>query len=313
MTPSLTNPLNLAIIGFGSQAQSWAANLSDSGHNVSIYLRKDSISTQNVKEKGFNQKTLDQFSKESNQFDFTLLLTPDHTHQQIIESYLKDIKDLNLVLAHGYSHWKHEFKNNYSNLNFFLLAPKAIASELRSNYLEDKTLFAAVSDLHNETFQRLVFGLGIKKPILSTFEEESVADLFSEQSLLCGLIPYAAKMSYRKLVEKDVNPEIAFIECWHEVKLIADAMIQFGPQGLFDLISPNALIGADRFKTQHLDDEWNEKLEQCFNSIKNRDFIEYESKNDINVIRAKVLEYWGKSDIQKTYEQLGQNEHSGQK
>ena len=290
MTPSLSNPLNLAIIGFGSQAKVWAANLSESGHNVSIYLRKNSLSIENVKSSGFCIEPLEQISEKSPLLDFVILLTPDHTHCEILELYLKSIKGLNLVVAHGYSYWKHDFEQSYPEALFFLLAPKAIASELRSNYLTGKKLFAAVSDLNHVPFQSLIASLGIKKPILSTFEEESVADLFSEQSLLCGLIPYAAKMSYEKLVEKGVNPEIAYIECWHEVKLIADAMLQYGPKGLFELISPNALIGANLFKNQYFSEDWNQKLEECFNNIKNRDFIAYESQNDINMIKAKVMD-----------------------
>jgi ketol-acid reductoisomerase len=310
MTSSVTNPLSIAIIGFGSQAQAWAANLSDSGHNVSIYLRNDSISAQNVKEKGLQLCSLDNFSSNPDEHDFVLLLTPDHTHFDVIQKYFRDINGLNIVLGHGYSHWKHQFETQLSQHQFFLLAPKAIASEVRSNYLDEKPLYAAVSTLKDESFQRLIFGLGIKKPILSSFEEEAIADLFSEQSLLCGLVPYAAKMSYEKLVEKNINPEIAFIECWHEVKLIADAMIKFGPKGLFEIISPNALLGAELFKNQHLNQDWEDKLEKSLQSIKNKDFIEYESQNDINVIRAKVLEFWEKSDIQKTFEKLDQ---SGQK
>lgn len=301
MTSYSFNKLDIAIIGFGAQAQAWSQNLLDNGHQVTIYLRKDSISLQKVKALGLNVKTLTQLQPEHDCF---VLLTPDHTHFSILEQYFRALKQVSIILAHGYSHWKHNFQEVFPDLNFMLLAPKAIASELRANFLETKPIFAACSQSENPLMTALSQGIGITNCINSDFQEEAIADLFSEQSLLCGLIPYAARMSYQELVDNGTNPEIAYIECWHEVKLIADAMINFGPKGLFELISPNALMGAELFKKQYLNQDWKQNLQQCLSSIKNREFIEYESQNDMDMLRTTVLEDWANSEIQKTYTAL---------
>lgn len=293
--------LNVALIGFGAQAEAWARNLADNQHQVTIYLRKDSISIQKVKALGFKVYPLEELT---NSYDFLVILTPDHTHYQVLDKYFKALTSGDIVFAHGYSFWKHELKQAFPQLTFHLLAPKAIASELRANFLDKKPLYAACSGEGKNLIDSLASAIGVTKVVRSNFKEEAIADLFSEQSLLCGLLPYAARKSYDKLVEDGINPEIAYIECWHEVKLIADAMLNFGPKHLFQLISPNALIGAELFKNNYLDQQWDKNLQQTLQSIKNRDFIDYESKNDVSVIRDRVLEDWANSDIQKTYESL---------
>ena len=311
--------LTVAIIGLGSQAKAWAANLSDNGHSVTIFLRKDSTSLESVKRAGYHHKELSlmknwQDNKGAKEdYDFYLLLTPDETHDELLSTYFNWSKQTNtapkIVLAHGYSHWKSNFETKYPYLHFYLLAPKAIASELRSNFLQKKPIFAATkspTSVHNDikAFEILVADLGVTRAISADFKEEAVADLFSEQTLLCGLLPYSAKASFNTLVEAGINPELAYIECWHEVKLIADAMIEYGPAGLFDLISPNALIGAEEFRKKKVDKGWNDTLLSTLNSIKKGDFIQIESQTQTNVLKAEVLKEWEESKIQTVYNSL---------
>lgn len=297
-------PLNVAVIGFGSQAQAWTQNLQDSGHQIQVYLRQDSTSVENVKSFNLAPKLLTDLKPNIDQIDFILLLTPDHTHDQILTSLDLPESRASIILGHGYSHWKYDFHQKYPHLDFKLLAPKSIASEIRSHFLNKSPIFAAVSDDEDARLRILAEGIGVTRLISTTFKDEAVADLFSEQALLCGMIPYLAKSCFEKLTKNGINPELAYIECWHEVKLIADVMIKNGPEGLFEMISPNALMGADFFKNQILKNDLDPALDETLETIKNRGFIDYESQNDMNVIRDNTLKYWKQSQIQEQFEKL---------
>ncbi|MCO4793570.1 MAG: hypothetical protein KC493_07655 [Bacteriovoracaceae bacterium] len=292
------------IIGFGSQAKAWASNLKDSGLEVHILLRSGSRSLRDAKSHGYKVLTFDQdLSGEKGPF---IVLTPDHTHHEIL-SILKnklEFKNSCFIYAHGYSFLRHKFDELYPESHHLLLAPKAIASEVRKRYLNSERLVAVLADPEGksqETLSELVKSLGITKVINSSFQDETWADLFSEQTLLCSLLPYGAKKSYDFLVEKGINPEVAFTECWMEVKLIADAMLDYGPEGFFNLISPNALIGGEKATSTLFDNEYQTKLDSLWSDIKSGKFDQEIDNTDVSKLREKVLKDWSNSTLSKTY------------
>ncbi len=305
----------ILIIGFGSQAKSWALNLRDSGFDVHVILRQDSSSIKLVKSLGF--KTL--FFGESNlkSYSIFLMLTPDHTHESILKTYREDFPyKSNFIYAHGFSYCHGSFEKNFSEFNHLLLAPKAIASEVRFQYETQGKLGGAYSaemvkdpkkkESAENTLIELARGIGINVgPFQSSFEEECYADLFSEQSILCSLLPYAASISFKKLREKGVSKEIAYFECWAELKLICDALTKLGPVDFFNLISPNALIGGEKAKNLLFDDNFEQKLNSLIDDIWSKKFFKEVERTDIEQLRKKVNSHWEKQEIQKLHKTLG--------
>ena len=305
----------ILIIGFGSQAKSWALNLRDSGFNVHVALRKNSSSTKLVRRLGF--KTLFFGESSLKPYSVVLMLTPDHTHETILKTYRKDFSHKsNFIYAHGFSYCHGSFEKNFSEFNHLLLAPKAIASEVRFQYETRGKLGAAYSvEMIKDPKKKesalvivleLAKGIGINVgPFQSSFEEECYADLFSEQSILCSLLPYAASMSFKKLREKGVSKEIAYFECWAELKLICDALTKFGPVDFFNLISPNALIGGEKAKNLLFDDDFEQKLNSLIDDIWSKKFFKEVESTDIEELRKKVNSHWEKQELQKLHKSLG--------
>ncbi|OUR98591.1 hypothetical protein A9Q84_04030 [Halobacteriovorax marinus] len=304
---------NIVIIGYGSQAKAWALNLRDSGYEVTIALRKNSASFELAKKKGFS--TIELESSDLQEHSTFALLTPDHTHKLTLKENQSFFPErANIIYAHGYSYTAFDFKTHYPEFNHLLLAPKAIASEVRFQFENDGKLGAAYSleditaekkrDLF-ELIKSVATGIGITAgPYETTFLEETNADLFSEQSLLCSLLPYGALHSYNKLREKGVKREIAYLECWLEVKLIADAMVKMGPVEFFKLISPNALIGGEKAREMLFDKDYHNKLDSLLNDIWNQDFFTECESVDFNKLRDGVIERWSKEELTQTHADL---------
>ncbi len=304
---------SILIIGYGAQAKAWALNLRDSGYQVFIGLRPDSKSFSHVFEAGHGVITLE--SDSINKFQFICFLTPDDSHHNILNQISGKLNTgQSLIFAHGFSVHYLQLNKLYPQFNFLLLAPKAIASEVRFNY-ETKSPLTAVVDTdlvaHNIVLTKLAFekiyqSLGINiGPIKSSFHEEAVADLFSEQSILCSMIPFGARKSFEKLVQNGISEEIAYIECWHEVKLIANAMIKVGPEAFFAMISPNALLGGVKASKLIFDDEMNNKLDSLLSDINSGDFFKETTHTDFQSLKINVLNDWANSPLQKVYNKLG--------
>ena len=162
-------------------------------------------------------------------------------------------------------------KINTHNISFIYLRLK----QLRRNYVRvllKEMLVAAVDfDKTHTELSSLLEGLGITHPIPATLEEETLADLFSEQVILCGVIPILAKKSMDFLVKKGIPKELAWTECWSEVKLIADAMLK-----LARLVSGNssaliALVGAKKFENFI---DWEVLFEKTYKDLESGKFIE---------------------------------------
>lgn len=287
----------LAIIGYGSQAKAWSANLRDSGHQIIIVLRKGSANLQLAKDRNFVVCDFDGPYLE-NIKNFALL-TPDHTHSEILKFFSSRWKgqEKNIIYAHGFSYEKHQLAQLYPHLNHILLAPKAIASELRFQF-ENKGELTGVYSLPNggpnqiEQVLALAKDLGLTKLYPSTFQEETYADLFSEQSILCSLIPYGAYYSYRELVKRGIPHSVAYTECWFEIKLIADAMIKYGPIEFFNLISPNALYGGEKGQKLFFDQAFLAKFESLADDIWKGDFFKELDQVDIEALRSKIIQRW---------------------
>jgi len=143
-------------------------------------------------------------------------------------------------------------------------------------------------------------------PYKTSIKNETEADLYSEQGLLCSLIPYAASEMFRDLTDKGIEPELAYFECWHELKLIVNAMVDVGPKAFFDLISPNALIGSEKGYHKLFTKEFQANLKSLLTDIQNQSFDKEIDDTNVENLRSKIMLRWEKSPLQKTFEKIQQ-------
>ena len=295
----------VTLIGFGSQAKAWALNLKDSGVEVLIALNKKSQSRELAHNLGF--KTIELESNELKNSHIYCVLIPDDQHHKFLE---KNHNFLNpgshLVYAHGFSMTKHQLPRVYSQFKHSLLAPKAIASEVRYQYETKGKIGAAFYAADNQAekeIKELARNAGFTALFKGMPEEETKADLFSEQSLLCSILPYVALKSYQVLRKNNVSKEIAFMECFLELKSISQALVTLGPEAFFKLISPNALIGSQKGRKILLGKTFDEGLEKLFNEIEDQTFFK-ESEIDAEVLRAEVLKEWRQEELTNVFKEL---------
>jgi ketol-acid reductoisomerase len=301
----------LAIIGFGNQAKAWALNLRDSGWEISIGLRPGSASVELASKLNFSTFNY----LEANQHLLFAILTPDESHHEIVNSIYKSKSgqegELSFIYAHGFSLQYTDLR--LLDCNHILLAPKAIASELRYEY-ETKGKNGAVYSfeyLKDKSLKENLLSLGKDLGLTSLHEasikDETIADLFSEQTLLCSTLPYAAVHSFNKLRQKGISQEVAFFECWHEVKLIASTMVKLGPEKFFNLISPNALVGSEIGKSTLFNDEYNKKLDDILEHITSGNFKEDIDNTDFQTIKSDVLTFWKNQELTHVHQRMEQD------
>lgn len=298
----------ITLIGFGNQAKAWALNLRDSGYDVKIALKAQSPSIAIAKKLGLEVTTLDQAAKLGGDF---VNLTPDHLHHEVLANI--DFKNNSrLVFAHGYSIASNLLDRSKINAEVLLLAPKAIASELRFLY-ETKGKIGAIysveyakdQSLAKKWLFELASDLGLNAgPYPASFQDETTADLFSEQTLLCSVLPRAAELSFKLLRDKGISEELAYLECWYEMKLIADTLVKIGPNQFFNLISPNALLGGYEADKQLFDKAYQSKLETIFENIQSGAFYKQAREADFSKLRATIASEWSECELEKTHQRL---------
>lgn len=239
----------VAIIGYGSQGHAHALNLKDSGMNVVIGLYPGSQSAIKAKEAGLAVYSVDEAAKLA---DFIMILLPDEVqktvYKQQIEPNLTDGKVL--AFAHGFNiHFAQVVPP--SHVDVVMVAPKGPGHLVRRTYEQGEgvpCLFAIYQDASGQARDRaMAYAKGIggtRAGILeTTFREETETDLFGEQVVLCGGLSALIKSGFETLVEAGYQPELAYFECLHEVKLIVDLVVEGGLAKMRDSISNTAEYG----------------------------------------------------------------------
>lgn len=238
----------LAVLGFGSQGHAHALNLKDSGLKVMIGLYEGSKSIPVAKEKGFKVVTTAEAVKQA---DVIMVALPD-TKQAAC--YEKDIKPnlapgKTLLFVHGFSiHFKTIVPPK--NVNIIMVAPKGPGHTVRRQYTEGKGVPSLIAVYQGGAAAKkiaLAWAKGIggtRAGVLETnFKEETETDLFGEQAVLCGGASALVQAGFEVLVEAGYSPEMAYFECLHELKLIADLMNESGISGMRFSISETAKWG----------------------------------------------------------------------
>ncbi|MDA3128975.1 ketol-acid reductoisomerase [Aliibacillus thermotolerans] len=238
----------VAIVGYGSQGHAHAQNLRDSGVNVIMGLRQGKSWTQ-AEEDGFEVYKVQEAASKA---DIIMILTPDEhqptTYKNEIEPELTEGKTL--VFAHGFNiHFNQIVPPE--NVDVIMVAPKGPGHIVRRTYTEGAgvpALFAVYQDASGNAKDTALayakqIGAARAGVLETTFKEETETDLFGEQAVLCGGTTALVKAGFETLVEAGYQPEVAYFECLHELKLIVDLMYEGGLAGMRYSISDTAQWG----------------------------------------------------------------------
>ena len=231
---SIIQARKVAIIGYGSQGHAHALNLRDSGVDVRVGLKEGSASRAKAEAEGLRVVTVAEAVKEAT---VIMILVPDHLQRHVYtESILPNLKDGDaLFFGHGFNI---RFGGIVppKNVDVTMIAPKSPGHRVREIFQEGGGVPGLIAVYQNPTGQAkklaLSYGRGIgctRAGVLqTTFTEETETDLFGEQAVLCGGCAELVKAGFKTLVDAGYQPEIAYFECLHELKLIVDLMYRGG-------------------------------------------------------------------------------------
>ncbi|MBE9053356.1 ketol-acid reductoisomerase [Nostocales cyanobacterium LEGE 11386] len=239
----------IAIIGYGSQGHAHALNLKDSGLNVIVGLYPGSKSAAKAEAAGLTVKNVADAAKAA---DFIMILLPDEVQKTVYKNEIEpNLQEGNvLAFAHGFNiHFGQVLPP--ANVDVVMVAPKGPGHLVRRTYEQGQgvpALFAVYQDASGRARDRaMAYARGIggtRAGILeTTFREETETDLFGEQAVLCGGLSALIKAGFETLVEAGYQPELAYFECLHEVKLIVDLVVEGGLATMRDSISNTAEYG----------------------------------------------------------------------
>lgn len=245
----IMNGKTVAIIGYGSQGHAHALNLKDSGVNVVVGLYEGSKSKPVAEKAGLKVLSVADAVKSA---DITMILIPDEKQADVYKNEIApNLKDgAALAFAHGFNiHFKQIIPP--SNVDVFMVAPKGPGHLVRRTFVEGggvPDVFAVEQDATGKCFDvALAYARGIggtRAGVLqTTFKEETETDLFGEQCVLCGGVTHLIQEGFETLVNAGYQPEIAYFETFHEMKLIVDLMYEGGMAKMRKSISDTAEYG----------------------------------------------------------------------
>ncbi|MBU1932309.1 MAG: ketol-acid reductoisomerase, partial [Candidatus Omnitrophica bacterium] len=239
----------IAIVGYGIQGRGQALNLRDSGLNVIVSELKGLENYKIAENDGFKPVSAEDAAKQA---DLIQILTQDHAqakvYKQAIEPNLK--KGKALLFSHGFNiHFKQIVPPK--DVDVLMVAPKGPGALVRQMYEEKKGVPCLLAVYQDASGKAKDIGLAYAKGIggtragviETTFKEETETDLFGEQAVLCGGVSELIKAGFETLVNAGYQPEIAYFECLHELKLITDLIYKSGIQGMRKRVSDTAEYG----------------------------------------------------------------------
>ena len=284
---SLIQDKNIGIIGYGSQGHAHALNLKDTGLNVQIGLYEGSKSWAIAEKDGFTVKTASDVAKDS---DIIMLLLHDHSMASVYkESIEPNLESGNTIMfAHGFNiHYKTITPPN--NIDVSMVAPKAPGHRVREVFIKGGGVPGLIAVHHDATGKAHSTGLAYSRGIGctragvldTTFKEETETDLFGEQAVLCGGVTQLVKAAFETLVEAGYQPESAYFECLHELKLIVDLLYKGGMEYMRYSVSDTAEYGDYSRGPVVVDDHVKQNMKKVLSDIQDGSFAkEWISEND---------------------------------
>jgi ketol-acid reductoisomerase len=267
----------VAIVGYGNQGRAQALNLKDSGVGVVIGLRDGSASRVAAEAAGLEVDLLERATAWA---DVVMLLAPDEILGDLYSQIEPSFKP---GAALGFSHGlaiHFGLISPREDLDVFLVAPKGPGTALRSLYEAGKGMVALWAVAQDATEHArdiaLAYGraIGCARAglISSSFEEEAVADLFNENAVVWGAVPELLRAGFETLVEAGISPEVAYLECVGELKLLADLIEARGIAGMRKAISNTAELGAVLGGPEIIDRNARDRMKQVLRSVTSGEF-----------------------------------------
>jgi ketol-acid reductoisomerase len=239
----------VAVIGYGSQGHAHALNLRDSGVDVRVGLGAGSKSRAKAEGAGLRVVSVPEASKEA---DVIMVLIPDQTQKKVYDEEIAPhlSKGKALFFAHGFNIHFHQIRPS-AEVDVLLVAPKGPGHLVRRQYQDGRGIPCLIAVQQDASGHAKALGLAYAKGIggtragvlETTFKEETETDLFGEQAVLCGGASALVKAGFETLVEAGYQPESAYFECLHELKLIVDLMYEGGLAWMRHSISDTAEYG----------------------------------------------------------------------
>jgi len=268
----------IAVIGYGSQGHAHALNLHESGNNVIVGLYEGSKSKDVAAKAGLQVMNTAEAVQKS---DIVMILVNDEKQVDLYENDIKPhlSEGKTLCFAHGFNIHFEQIKPP-NNVNVMMIAPKGPGHTVRSQYQEGKgvpCLIAIHQDYSGNSKElALAYAYGIggaRAGILeTTFKEETETDLFGEQAVLCGGVTALMKAGFETLVEAGYQPESAYFECVHEMKLIIDMVVQGGLSGMRHSISDTAEYGDYMIGSRIITDQTKAEMKKVLAEVQSGAF-----------------------------------------
>jgi len=270
--------MKVAIIGYGSQGHAHANNLKDSQVDVAVGLRAGSNSAKKATDVGLNVMSVEESTAWA---DLIMILAPDEFQEKIYnESIEPNLKEgAVLAFAHGFNiHF--ELIKPRSDLDVIMVAPKAPGHTVRSEFVRGggiPDLIAVNQDASGQAKEIALsyasaIGGGRTGILETTFKDETETDLFGEQAVLCGGTTALVQAGFETLVEAGYEPEMAYFECLHELKLIVDLMYEGGIANMRYSISNTAEYGDVTRGPRVVNSDTKNAMKKILNEIQNGSF-----------------------------------------
>jgi len=300
----------VAVMGFGSQGHAHSQNMKDSGVNVIVGLRPESKFNEACKKAGIESMP---FADAAKKADIIMMLVPDHIQADLYKSDIEPhLEDGNaLAFAHGFNiHFGHIVPPK--GVDVFMIAPKGPGHLVRRQFQEGGGVPALIAVYQNSTGNAqnigLAYGMAIgctKGGIIqTTFKEETETDLFGEQAVLCGGVSELIRAGFDTLTEAGYQPEVAYFECLHEVKLIVDLIFEGGIANMRYSISDTAEYGDVTRGRRIITDETRKEMKKILSEIQSGEFAnEFLAENKAGRPNFDALV---KKDAQHPIEEVGE-------
>jgi ketol-acid reductoisomerase len=268
----------VGIIGYGSQGRAHSLNLRDSGLNVIVSELEGTQNYEKAKKDGFEPVSADQLTKKA---DVIMILVQDNVQPYVYESQIAPNlkKGKYIGFAHGFSiHFNQIVPPK--DINVFMVAPKGPGDLVRDQFTKGEGVPCLVAVYQDPSGDTLKVGLAYAKGlggtrcgvVETTFKEETETDLFGEQVILCGGVTSLIKAAFEILVEAGYQPEVAYYETCHELKLIVDLIIERGIQGMRQVISDTAEYGDMTRGPRVINESVKEEMKEILKEIQTGEF-----------------------------------------
>jgi ketol-acid reductoisomerase len=275
---SLLKDRIIAVIGFGSQGHAHALNLKDSGLNVIVGLYPGSKSWAQAEAAGLRVGSVADATREA---DIVMVLAPDQLQRDIYENHIAEGLSAGnmLMFAHGFNIHYRQIEAP-PDIDVTMIAPKGPGHMLRRLYVDGMGMPALIAIHQNATENAKQIALAYARGIgcarggvlTTTFKEETETDLFGEQTVLCGGVTALITTAYETLVEAGYQPEVAYFECLHELKLLVDFIHAGGMASMRYTISDTAEYGDYTRGPRIIDSHVRENMRQVLREIQDGTF-----------------------------------------